>query len=371
MKFIHTADWQIGMKAIGMGKAAAVVRDSRIHAIENIFEAAKKNDAEFILVCGDVFEDNQVSIETVKKVISIFNKYPEMPIYLLPGNHDYLGPGSVYNQPIFSKVSNLVIFKDSKLVRHNDVTLYPAPIEINKRAEDPTICIPDTSKVNGIKIGVSHGSYEGSFYSEQKIEFPIRNSCIERTRLDYIALGHHHNMHLFDIDGITRIAYSGTHEQTSFNETSSGFSLLVEISSEDKIPRITPIKTGKLDWGLIDFSFSDKLSLTKLSEMLDNEKTKSILKLRLDGKLPFNLKGDVDNLIEFHDTQHTHFKVEFNTQYVVPTDISQIIEINDPIVKRAAELLRYQIEKVTDHEKHAQLVNCLGCLYQTVKEASQ
>ena len=82
MKFIHTADWQIGMKATGMGKAAAVVRDSRIHSIENIFEAAEKNDAEFILVCGDVFEDNQVSIETVKKVVSIFNKHPEMPIYV-------------------------------------------------------------------------------------------------------------------------------------------------------------------------------------------------------------------------------------------------------------------------------------------------
>lgn len=123
--------------------------------------------------------------------------------------------------------------------------------------------------------------------------------------------------------------------------------------------------------GLINFSLSDKLSLTNLSEMLDNEKTKSILKLRLDGKLPFNLKCDVDQLIEYHDTQHSLLNVESNIEYVVPTDISEIIEINDPIVKRTAELLRYQIENETDHEKHTELVNCLGCLYHVVKEASQ
>ena len=48
-----------------------------------------------------------------------------------------------------------------------------------------------------------------------------------------------------------------------------------------------------------------------------------------------------------------------------------LIEINDPIVKQTAELLRKKIETENDEKRHAELVDCLGCLYKAVQEASQ
>jgi DNA repair exonuclease SbcCD nuclease subunit len=371
VKFIHTADWQIGMNTKGMGKAGSLVRDSRVQSIDNIFKVAKKTHAEFILVCGDVFEDNLVSTEDVKKVISVINKYPEMPVYLLPGNHDYLGPGSVYKRTLFASIKNLTVFKDAEPVKYANVTLYPAPIEVNKRVEDPTSCIPNTSKNEGIRIGVAHGSLVGSFYTDQKIEFPIDSNCIQRTGLHYLALGHHHNKRLFTVDGVVRIAYSGTHEQTSFDETESGYCLLVEISDEKAVPIITPFKTGKLAWGLIEAKLSDRLSLSNLSDMLEHEIGKQILKLRVVGHLPFELKSEYDQLIEYHDTHHAFFKVDEDIDYVLPPDVSEIIEINDPIVKRTAECLRAMIEQETNKETQVGLVDSLGYLYKLVKEASQ
>lgn len=369
--FIHTADWQIGMKATGMGEAGALIRDTRIQSIDNVFKIAQQNQAEFVLVCGDAFEDNQVSTEDVKKVVSIFNQYPEIPVYLLPGNHDYLGPGSVYRHPLFSSVRNLTIFNSSEPVRHGVVTLYPAPIVVNKRTDDPTMCIPDTSGTEGIRIGVGHGSLEGSFYTDQKIEFPIDPNCIQRTGLHYLALGHHHNKRFFPVDGVVRIAYSGTHEQTSFDETESGYCLLVDIPDEKTEPTITPHKTGQLEWGLIETQLSDQLSLNNLSEMLEKEVGKPILKLKVGGQLPFKLKNEYEQLLEYHDTHHPCYKLDISLDYTYPTDISEIIEINDPTVKRTAERLRDLIKGETDEKKKGELVESLGYLYKAVTEASQ
>ena len=57
MRFVHTADWQIGMKAAHVGKAAEKVRSARLETIRRIQQLAKEVDAEFILVAGDTFED--------------------------------------------------------------------------------------------------------------------------------------------------------------------------------------------------------------------------------------------------------------------------------------------------------------------------
>ena len=71
MKFLHTADWQIGMKAQSLGDAGARVREERITAGRRVVDAAKAHGAEFILVAGDVFEDNAIDRVFVQKVADI------------------------------------------------------------------------------------------------------------------------------------------------------------------------------------------------------------------------------------------------------------------------------------------------------------
>ena len=39
MKFLHTADWQIGMKAAHVGEAGARVREERLAAAKRVVEA--------------------------------------------------------------------------------------------------------------------------------------------------------------------------------------------------------------------------------------------------------------------------------------------------------------------------------------------
>ena len=62
MRFVHTADWQIGMKAAHVGKAAEKVRSARLETIRRIQHLARESNAEFVLLAGDTFEDHGVGI---------------------------------------------------------------------------------------------------------------------------------------------------------------------------------------------------------------------------------------------------------------------------------------------------------------------
>ncbi len=106
VKFIHTADWQIGMKAAHVGAVGQTVRDERLEAARRVIEAATSHRADFIIVAGDTFEDNAVDRVSVQKVADILGSFSG-PVYIISGNHDPLVPGSVWNHPAWPSHSNL------------------------------------------------------------------------------------------------------------------------------------------------------------------------------------------------------------------------------------------------------------------------
>jgi len=107
MKFLHTADWQIGMKAEFVGSAGERVRNERLSAGQRVVEAAESHGAEFILVAGDLFENNAVDRTLVQRTADILAQFPG-PVYLIAGNHDPLVPGSVWDHPVWDSFDNLL-----------------------------------------------------------------------------------------------------------------------------------------------------------------------------------------------------------------------------------------------------------------------
>lgn len=57
MKFLHAADWQIGMKALHVGPVGQRVHDERLAAARHVVQAAKNAHAEFMLVARDAFKE--------------------------------------------------------------------------------------------------------------------------------------------------------------------------------------------------------------------------------------------------------------------------------------------------------------------------
>jgi hypothetical protein len=85
MKFLHTADWQIGMRATQFGEKGERVRAARLESARRIIAAATAEKVDFLLLAGDVFEHNGVERLKIREVARILSSAP-CPVYIIPGN---------------------------------------------------------------------------------------------------------------------------------------------------------------------------------------------------------------------------------------------------------------------------------------------
>ncbi|MGI6252350.1 MAG: metallophosphoesterase family protein [Aminivibrio sp.] len=242
IKFLHTADWQIGMRLARLGEAGSLVREERLTSAQRAVDLAAAGGAQFILLAGDVFEDNAVDRALVRRVAAILGSAP-LPVFVIPGNHDPLVPGSVWEDRSWQSAPNVTIITESSPLPCPGGTLYPCPVRAKQSGDDPTAWIK-AEEDGGVHIGLAHGSVEGAPIGDW--DHPIPRDAAARSGLDYLALGHWHSFGAFS--DAPRMAYSGTHEPTSFGERDSGNALMVEIAGRGEVPRITPVQTGGISW---------------------------------------------------------------------------------------------------------------------------
>src|SRR5699024_11571380 len=61
VRFLHSADWQLGMTRRFLGtESQAVYTADRLAAVAALGDLATEHGAEFVVVAGDAFEDNAV-----------------------------------------------------------------------------------------------------------------------------------------------------------------------------------------------------------------------------------------------------------------------------------------------------------------------
>ncbi len=104
VRFVHTADWQLGMTRHFLGDdAQARFRAARLDVIERIGHLAVEEACEFVVVCGDVFESNQVQRKVLLRALEKMAATPQVTFFLLPGNHDPFDASSIFRSSIFAE----------------------------------------------------------------------------------------------------------------------------------------------------------------------------------------------------------------------------------------------------------------------------
>lgn len=246
-RFLHTSDWQIGMRAAGLGAASEKIRQHRLDAIRNLLALAAAERVAAVVVAGDLFEDNQVAARLVEQVAGLLNDADACPIYLLPGNHDPFTLGSVWHRDVWRQLRPHVrlLTNERPIELTAGVTLHPCPLLAKHGTDDPTARIPPRSADDGsLRIAVAHGTMRIR-PDVGDDDFPIALDASGRARVDYLALGHWHSV-LAGPCG--RAWYSGTHETTKFGERDSGQALLVTLTEAGAPPTVQPVRTGALKW---------------------------------------------------------------------------------------------------------------------------
>ena len=257
-RFIHSADWQLGARFSQFGGKGARLREARLETLDRTLQLAEKHAADAFLVAGDLFEDNQVEDALVERVVSLFGAHPQLPVYILPGNHDAAsGPDSVWHRKAFLNApANVHVLLEAGVTDLGANTfLLASPLHQKLSPTDPSLKLVDLAAglpVDAIKLGLTHGALAIEA-KHQPNDFPIALNAASRAGLDYLAIGHWHNW-LPDTDG-GRIVMPGTPEPDRFINDASGHVALVEIPGAGQAPQVKPLRVATFDWRELVFDF--------------------------------------------------------------------------------------------------------------------
>lgn len=339
MRFLHTGDWQMGMRAAHVGAAGAAVRAARLAALQRLVALAQEHRAEFILVAGDSFEHHGVDRVLVQQVADLAGAFPG-PIFLIPGNHDPLGPGSVWEHPAWSARRNLTICTEARPLEIPGGTLFPCPLREKHSFDDPTRWI-DARAAAGIRLGLAHGTVQGVPVDEP--DHPIARDAASRAGLDYLALGHWHSFASYPAaSGAVRMAYCGSHETTKFGERDSGRALLVEIAAPGSVPVITPLQTGRLTWEKRDAEIARAGDLQRLREEIEtlDRPEFRLLDLRLTGLLAAVEMSEIPRIEELCRARFLFARIDADGLRPRPEDSAWIESLPPGPVREAGRELQ-------------------------------
>lgn len=183
------------------------------------------------LICcgGDLFEHERVSPDTGQFLRAQFERVHPIPVFIAPGNHDWLGTESLYRRITWSP--NVQVFDQRRLTPvsiADGVTLWGcahlAP------AGTPNFLEGFQVDRSGIHLALFHGSVQGSFQDEehaQQPHAPFREQEIEAAGIDFALLGHYHAPR-----NEKRFTYPGNPEPLTFGETGQRGVVIVTIGND-------------------------------------------------------------------------------------------------------------------------------------------
>ena len=283
IRFIHTADWQLG-KPFGRAPAEAriVLQDARLEAIDAIAKLAAEHDVEHILVAGDVFDSCEPGERVVRQALSRMSQ-GGCRWWLLPGNHDFARAEGLWARLAREAPQNVRPLITAEPVRLSDEAhLLPAPLFYRRTEDDPTAVFDRMETPTGIhRIGLAHGPIQT--FSSSGGTNVIDVDRARKSGLDYLALGDWH--------GFTKIgdrtAYSGTPEPDDFGREATGQVLLLEITGPGALPAITSFPIGRFSWRAETWALQGREALDReLAELRDHsDLARLVLRLSVSGAL--------------------------------------------------------------------------------------
>lgn len=311
MKFLHTADWQLGMTRHFLGEdAQARYSAARRDAIVAIGALARETGAEFVVVAGDVFDANQLAPKVISQSLDAMRTI-DVPVYLLPGNHDPLDASSVYTSALFGQEcpANVTVLDRAGVwdVRPG-VQIVAAPWRSKKPTTDLTAEVLTDLPADGTaRILLAHGavdSLDPDRDNPAHIAMVGLNAAIERSAVHYVALGDKHSRTPVGDSG--RVWYSGSPEVTNYDhrEADSGHVLLVDIDLDDPAHPAT-VETRTIGtWRFITLrrEVNNSRDVVDLDVNLDQlpDKDRTVVQLGLVGTLTVTDRAALDASIDRH-----------------------------------------------------------------------
>ncbi|GBR53563.1 metallophosphoesterase [Neokomagataea thailandica NBRC 106555] len=353
MKFIHTADWQLG-KPFGRFDAErrSSLTQARFDVIDRIGTLACSNDARHVLVAGDVFDTEGPEERTIAQAVARMERHA-CCWWLLPGNHDF-----ARNHGLWDRVRKKIKAGSAGTIKllteaapheiEDGVWLLPAPLQGRHTQNDPTTVFDTMATPNArLRIGLAHGGVTnfGSEYDADVANLIAPNRA-QISHLDYLALGDWHGRLKID----ARTWYAGTPEVDRFHSGTGrdepGSVLLVTLG-QGQSPQVEPLQSGRYRWversWIVDGTEAFEAELKRFLE--STEAPETLLRLKLAGMTDLTQRVAITSRLE-NDIAHRLMFLDVNSHELLgrPADDDFVALEGEGMLGLAAQKLRERIE---------------------------
>jgi DNA repair exonuclease SbcCD nuclease subunit len=360
--FLHTADWQLGKPYARVEDAAkrALLQQERIAVISRLGKVAHERGAAFVLVAGDFFDSVSPTKATVSAACSAVGAVG-LPVYVISGNHDHGGPGSVWTQPFFKQAReqlapNLHVLLEAAPVEVEGALLFPCPLLRRHEAGDPTAWLRHLELAGGgsgnkPRILLAHGSVQGfgqTHGSDHEDDGAAVANFIDLNRLpaadwDYMALGDWHGWKAVG----EKAWYSGTPEYDRFPKGEGNLPghVMVVTAERGQPPQVEAVPVARFGWHQLQMTLHDDAGLAQceaaVDALLERRSGEDLLLLELDGRLGIAAMSRLESLLESWQSRLLRLKLS-NRTTVAPSEeeVAALTQrLDDPLISSVSTRL--------------------------------
>ncbi len=238
LKLLHSADWHLDAPLLQHSTEQTQLLRQALSEIPNQIAAlCRAEGCDLLLLSGDLFDGpyTQGSVQRLRDAL----EEAAVPVFIAPGNHDFVGTDSPWLRESFP--GNVHIFTrpviESAAVAELDCRVYGAGFS---GMDCPGLLEGfHATQTEQHAIGVLHGdpTQVSSPYC------PITTGQVERSGLDYLALGHIHKADQFRA-GKTLCAWPGCPMGKGYDEQGEKGALIVTVGGETAA-RFVPLDTPR------------------------------------------------------------------------------------------------------------------------------
>lgn len=324
MKIIQIADLHLDSKMetyLSRDKAKERKLELR-QTFSSVIDYAKENGVSVVMICGDMFDSENITLQTKNFIYNIVLNNPQIDFLVLKGNHDE------YMFEDRDTLPNLKFFSnDFKYFSYGSVAI--SGLNFNDKYQKN---IFDLLKFNADKINILclHGQVTN--YSNDALDYPIPLNELKNLNIDFLALGHIHSFAYGQIDERGMYAYSGILEPRGFDECGQKGFIEIEIKDEaltelTHYPNSLTLANGKMNVRFVPFSkrqfhivnvniesatnaFDVQMQVTNA---LNGISSGDLIKVQLVGEVEAELDKDLDYLSKQLNDKYYFVKVIDNT----------------------------------------------------------
>jgi exonuclease SbcD len=319
LKFVHFSDLHLDSPFRSLGSDNAIVarrRKDLLEVFDDIIDITKRENADLLLISGDLYEHLYVKKSTIKHINNKFMEIERTKVFIVPGNHDPYLNNSYYKN--FEWSDNVFILSDERPkieIKELNTCIYGLGFEGFYK---DSFIRDEIKTVNNevLNILLVHGTVDMNF--TKKAYNLLTSEELSNLNMDYIALGHFHNRK--DNIGQKGTIYNpGSPEPLGFDEEGEHCILVGTISKE--LLNIKHINVSRRHYKSVSVNIEDIQSNEEGAEIIqsllgDLAPQNTLLDVTLKGCTKEEVKIDGTKIKELLDESLFYVNVEDRT---IPT----------------------------------------------------